>query len=115
MNAAADELGLTLEWQGEGLNETVTVGAIDPLKVDQYIHDLVGKTIIKIDSRYLRPTEVESLLGDASKAKQKLSWQPSISFSEMVSEMVSYDLDKARRFQLLREQGFAVDLNDGLE
>ncbi len=115
VNAAADELGLTLDWQGEGLNQTVTVGAIDPFKAEQYIHDLVGKTIIKIDSRYFRPTEVESLLGDASKAKQKLSWQPSISFSEMVSEMVSYDLDKARRFQLLRKQGFAVDLNDGLE
>lgn len=115
VNAAADELGLTLEWQGEGLDEKVKVGAVDPLRADQYIHDLVGKTIIQIDSRYFRPTEVESLLGDASKAKQKLSWQPSISFSEMVSEMVSYDLDKARRFQLLRERGFAVDLNDGLE
>ena len=74
--------------------------------------NLLGKTIIRVDANYLRPAEVDSLLGDASKAKEKLGWEASTDFSVMVDEMISYDLDKARRFLLLKEQGFSLDLSN---
>lgn len=89
---AAAELGMTIRWDGEGVEEKG--------------YDASGKRIISVDKRYFRPTEVDSLLGDASKAKTKLGWQPRISFSELVSEMVKADLDEARRQDYLSKSGY---------
>ena len=82
VNAAAKELNIEINWSGKGLNE---VGLFN------------GKEIVKIDSRYFRPTEVDALLGDSSKAKSKLGWSPKISFNELVHEMVQEDLRSAER------------------
>jgi GDPmannose 4,6-dehydratase len=90
---AAAELSLTVDWQGAGLDE---VG----------IERKSGKTIVKVDPRYFRPTEVETLLGDPSKAKEKLGWEPKISFAEMVQEMIIEDLKLAERDQLIRQKGY---------
>ena len=90
---AAAELGMQIEWQGTGLEE---VG----------IEQKSGKTIVRVDPRYFRPTEVESLLGDPSKAKEKLGWEPKISFAEMVQEMVTEDLKLAERDQVIRQKGY---------
>ena len=90
---AAAELGMVIDWQGQGGDE---VG----------IETKSGKTIVKVDPRYFRPTEVETLLGDPSKAKEKLGWEPKISFTEMVQEMVVEDLKTAERDQLIRQQGY---------
>jgi GDPmannose 4,6-dehydratase len=65
-----------------------------------------GQVIVRVDPRYFRPTEVETLLGDASKAHAKLGWQSRISFSELVQEMVEADLDAARKYALVRQNGF---------
>ena len=70
----------------------------------------VGDVIIRVDSRYFRPAEVETLLGDPTKAKDKLGWTPEITVEEMCAEMVAYDLDKAKRHALLEKHGFAVSL-----
>ena len=80
------ELDMKIEWSGKGLDE---VGSIN------------NQDIIKIDSRYFRPTEVETLLGDASKAKEKLKWVPKVSFEQLVKEMVNEDLELAKNDQLV--------------
>ncbi len=99
VNAAATELGIRISWSGHGVDETGT---------DQH-----GKLIVKVDPRYFRPTEVETLLGDPSKAKQKLGWSPKITFSELVSEMVHADLKGAERDELVKKHGFqAYDYNE---
>jgi GDPmannose 4,6-dehydratase len=90
---AATELGISLSWQGKGLDE---IG----------IEEKSGKTIVKIDPRYFRPTEVETLLGDPAKAKEQLGWEPKISFAEMVQEMVVEDLKMAERDQMIRQKGY---------
>ena len=86
VNIAAKELGFNIIWSGNGVEEK---GLID------------GKVVIKIDKKYFRPTEVETLLGDASKAREKLGWEPKISFKDLVSEMVKEDLKLAKRDQLI--------------
>ena len=91
VNIAAKELGYKIIWKGKGKNEK---GLVD------------GKVIIKVDKNYFRPTEVETLLGDASKAKRKLGWEPKISFIKLVSEMVSEDLKLAQSNQLMLKNGF---------
>ena len=91
VNVAAKELGLNITWSGNGKDET---GSVD------------GKVIIKVDKNYFRPTEVETLLGDASKAKEKLGWKPKISFKDLVSEMVREDLTLAESDQLLMKSGY---------
>ena len=78
-------------WNGNGIGEE---GLVD------------GKVIIKVDKNYFRPTEVETLLGDASNAKQKLGWEPKISFKELVSEMVKEDLKNAKSDQLMEKNGY---------
>jgi GDPmannose 4,6-dehydratase len=93
--AAARELDIEVEWSGQGCEE---VG------VDRRS----GEVIVRIDPRYFRPTEVDSLLGDAKRAREKLGWQPRTSFAELVAEMVSADLESARRDHLGREHGFRV-------
>ncbi len=89
----AAELGMQLRWEGEGVNEVA------------YWND---KPVIKIDPRYFRPTEVETLLGDPSKAKQKLGWVPEITAQEMCKEMVANDLEQAKQHALLKRHGHQV-------
>lgn len=107
---AAAELGLRIAWQGEGVDETGVVEDIIDKGLSLNTDGLVGKTIVRVDPRYFRPTEVETLLGDPSKAKEKLGWVPQTTFSELVQEMVEHDLDKAKRFALLKGEGFDVSL-----
>jgi GDPmannose 4,6-dehydratase len=96
---AAKELGISVKWKGKG--------------VDEKGYDAAGKCIVQVDQRYFRPTEVETLLGDPSKAKQKLGWTPKITFHELVSEMVREDLKSAERDELVKKHGFtAYDYNE---
>ena len=96
VNIAARELDMSISWKGKGMEEIGTIQSVD----DE------SKTIIKIDARHFRPTEVETLLGDASKARDKLGWTPKISFAELVKEMVLFDLREAEKEDLLVRKGF---------
>jgi len=103
VNIAATELGIRLHWQGDGVKECGIVDHPGPH------HGLAcGQVIVRIDPRYFRPTEVEILLGDASKAHRNMGWKPSISFNELVKEMVHADLDATRKYALVRSNGFAA-------
>ncbi len=95
---AAQDLGLNIKWIGQGVNEQGVVQESDGTL----------KTIVKVDSRYFRPTEVETLLGDATKAREKLGWQPKIGFEELVREMIQADLQLAKKDQLSRQHGFVT-------
>ena len=106
----AEELGLTLEFTGEGVSEVAKVAAI---KGDKAPALKVGDVIMRIDPRYFRPAEVETLLGDPTNAKTKLGWQPQITAREMCAEMVAEDLQTARRHALLKEHG--LDLPHSVE
>ncbi|MGI9286452.1 MAG: GDP-mannose 4,6-dehydratase [Pseudomonadales bacterium] len=110
VDAAASELNMALRWEGAGVEETGIVDRLIDNSLASSANDLVGRSIIKVDPRYFRPTEVETLLGNASKAKSELGWEPAISFEEMVAEMIAVDLDKAKRFALLKDKGFDVNL-----
>ena len=92
---AAQQLGFELEWQGQGANE-------------RGVDRRSGRVLVQIDPRYFRPTEVDSLLGDASKARAQLGWQPESTFAELVAEMVESDAELARRDAHMRVQGFKV-------
>lgn len=107
---AAAELGLILKWEGKGKAEEGIVAACDDARLGSHAARLVGKTIVKVDPKYYRPTEVETLLGDSTKARTKLGWTPKITFKQMVNEMVSHDLDQARRFTTLSNNGFNLSL-----
>jgi len=102
---SAKELGISLRWEGQGVEETAVVADITGDKAPML---QIGQTIVAIDPRYFRPAEVETLLGDPSKAKNKLGWEPQITFQEMVSEMVAYDLQQAQKHALLKHQGYNV-------
>ena len=102
---SAEELGVTLKFEGQGVNETATVIAIHG---DEVSGLKVGDVVVKIDPRYFRPTEVETLLGDPSKAKTKLGWVPEITVQEMCKEMVANDLAQAKQHALLQMHGFDV-------
>jgi len=90
---AAAQLGIDLEWRGRGVDE-------------QGIRRQTGDTIVKVDPRYFRPTEVDTLLGDATKARTKLGWKPELSFETLVQEMVAEDLELARRDSAIAREGF---------
>lgn len=92
ISAAAKELGIQILWEGEG--------------VDEKGYDAHGKCVVAIDPRYFRPTEVETLLGDPTKAKEKLGWTPRITFEELVAEMVREDLKSAERDELIKRHGY---------
>jgi GDPmannose 4,6-dehydratase len=92
VNEAAQELGIHVRWEGQG--------------VDEKGFDAKGNCIVSVDPRYFRPTEVETLLGDATKAKQKLGWAPKITFQELVQEMVREDLKSAERDELVKRHGY---------
>ncbi len=103
------ELGIGLRWQGSGLEKIGVIDSLDTTKLPQGIakkSPQVGDTIIRVDPRYFRPTEVETLLGDATKAREKLGWVPEIAFMDMVAEMVRKDLADAQRDALCRKEGF---------
>lgn len=102
---AAAELGITLRFEGEGPSE---VGKVDGVTGDDSPAVSVGDVIVRVDSRYFRPTEVESLLGDASKAREKLGWTPEITARETCVEMVREDLKVAKRHAFLRSHGHEV-------
>jgi GDPmannose 4,6-dehydratase len=101
---AALQLGIKIRWQGEGVNE---IGIIDSLTF-HHLSLSTDQIIVRIDPRYFRPSEVETLLGDPSKAKAELKWVPEITLDEMIQEMVAYDLDQARRHALLKANGYNV-------
>jgi GDPmannose 4,6-dehydratase len=104
---AAAELGIILRWEGEGVDERGIVDAINGKIAELQKHKIkVGDSIVRVDPRYFRPTEVESLLGDPSKAKKDLGWEPKISFDELVKEMVLADLEVAKRDALVQKHGF---------
>ncbi|MES9963892.1 MAG: GDP-mannose 4,6-dehydratase [Candidatus Sedimenticola sp. 20ELBAFRAG] len=99
VDAASRELGINIRWEGEG--------------VDEKGFDENGKCIVSVDPRYFRPTEVETLLGDPGKAREKLGWVPKISFDELVSEMVREDLKDSERDELIKRHGFkAMDYHE---
>jgi len=103
INWAANELGLTLEFTGSDINEIATVKSIQGSDAPALN---VGDIVMRIDPRYFRPTEVETLLGDPTKAKEKLGWEPLITAQEMCSEMVQYDLAHAKSGRLLTSHGY---------
>ncbi len=103
---AARELGITLAFEGEGENEVGKVVAIEPVNGERLAKCKVGDVVVKVDPRYYRPTEVETLLGDPTKAREKLGWTPQISLSELVAEMVSSDYTSAKRDSLVKLAGF---------
>jgi GDPmannose 4,6-dehydratase len=100
---SAQELGITLNFSGEGVNE---IAVVTDIVGDNAPGVKVGNTIVKIDPRYFRPTEVETLLGDPTKAKNKLGWIPEISAREMCAEMISSDLEQAKQYTLLTKHGY---------
>ena len=102
------ELGVTLKFEGKGTDEFATVISIIGDKAPAL---KVGDIIIRIDPRYFRPTEVETLLGDPTKAKEKLGWVPEISVQEMCAEMVASDLANAKQHALLKQHGYAVSVS----
>ena len=100
---AVANLGITIAWEGSGIEE---VGRVIENKDDS--GPQAGDIIVRIDARYFRPTEVETLLGDASKARKTLGWQPRISFGQLVEEMIKEDLEIAQRDAIVARQGFKV-------
>jgi len=105
---SALELGVELEFSGAGIDEVATVRSVVG---DKSTSIMPGDVIVRVDPRYFRPAEVETLLGDPTKAKEKLGWVPEISVEEMCSEMVANDLDGAKRHALLKEHGFNVNVS----
>lgn len=110
---AAGELGITLQFEGSGNQETATVAKTEPVHGELKARCKVGDVVVRVDPRYYRPTEVETLLGDPTKAKQKLGWAPKITLPELVKEMVDADFAAAQRDQLVKTAGFkAYDYNE---
>ena len=127
---AFNEIGLKIKWKGKGVEEEGIISEISDQKSEvsgkfeaakpRYLKSAAtatdfskrglraGDVVVKVDPRYFRPTEVETLLGDAAKAKKNLGWEPRISFNEMVSQMVNADLEEAQRDQLCRESGYEI-------
>ncbi len=105
---AATELGLTLRFEGEGVDEK---GFVERIEGDKAPAMKVGDVVVAVDKRYFRPAEVETLLGDPSKAKAKLGWEPEITVQEMCAEMVAADLIEARRHVLLKQHGYEIPVS----
>jgi len=105
---SAAELGITLRFEGEGLDEIGIVAALDEDQTSNHKSLSVGDRIVAIDPRYFRPAEVETLLGDPGKAKEKLGWTHEITVQEMCVEMVVEDLKVAKRHALLKEHGYSL-------
>jgi GDPmannose 4,6-dehydratase len=93
--AAGARLGMRIEWKGSGVEE-------------EGIDKKTGRTLVRVDPRYFRPTEVETLLGDPTKAKQKLGWAAEVTFDQLVTEMVAADLDAAKRDAMISKEGYKI-------
>jgi len=107
INKSAARLGIELAFEGHGVDEVVRVVK---LQGDDAPALKVGDVIVKIDPRYFRPAEVETLLGDPTKAKEKLGWVPEISLDQMIAEMISHDLETAKQHSVLKKHGFKVNI-----
>jgi GDPmannose 4,6-dehydratase len=108
----AQELGITLKFEGQYLDEVAVVEAITPVNGEMQAPKLkVGDVVVRVDPRYFRPTEVETLLGDPRKAKTKLGWTPEITVQEMCAEMVAADLVDAKRTALLQAYGYSIPIS----
>jgi len=105
---SAAELGITLKFEGKGVDEK---GIVEQVEGDSAPNVKVGDVLVEVDPRYFRPAEVETLLGDPSRAKNELGWVPEITVQEMCQEMVAHDLDVARRQALLKKHGYAVSVS----
>lgn len=105
---SAKELGITLRFEGTGVDE---IGVVEHIEGNKAPALNVGDTIVRVDPRYFRPAEVETLLGDPAKAKQKLGWVPEITVQEMCAEMVAEDLKTAQRHALLKQHGYDVPVS----
>jgi GDPmannose 4,6-dehydratase len=101
-------LGIELRFEGEGVNETGVVSAITGNDAPAV---KIGDVLVRVDARYFRPAEVETLLGDATRAKTELGWEPEITAQEMCKEMVLHDLNEAKRNALLRKHGYSVSMS----
>lgn len=108
---SAAELGISIKWQGSGVDETGVIDESSPLLKTNQATLKSGHVIFRIDPRYFRPSEVESLLGEPTKAKEKLGWVPEITVQEMCKEMVAFDLEQAKRHSLLKEHGYNVSVS----
>jgi GDPmannose 4,6-dehydratase len=106
VNAAANELGMSVRWEGTGVDEVGYLDTQSPAPSPDAPQS--SHAIVRVDPRYFRPTEVETLLGDPTKAKQKLGWTPKITFHELVAEMVREDLKSAERDELVKKHGFTA-------
>ena len=104
---SAKELGVTLRFEGEGVEE---VGIVEKIEGDEFSGFSIGNVVVRIDARYFRPAEVETLLGDPSKAKNKLGWSPEISVQEMCSEMVREDVKIAKSHAILKKYGYELPI-----
>ena len=104
---SARELGVELKFKGEGIDEVAVVSAITGNMAPALS---IGDVVIRVNPRYFRPAEVETLLGDPSKAKELLSWEPEITLEAMCAEMVAHDLDQARQKSLLKSHGYHVPI-----
>ena len=107
VNQSAWQLGIVLEWKGSGVEEVGIVSNISSPDLEKNIS--VGSTIVKVDARYFRPAEVETLLGDPAAAFKELGWTPKTTLVEMVEEMISYDVTEAQKERLLLEAGYEVN------
>ncbi|MGY2489168.1 GDP-mannose 4,6-dehydratase [Cupriavidus sp. CP313] len=105
IQSSANQLGMALRFEGTGVDE---VAMVESIHGDMAPAVAVGDVIVKVDPRYFRPAEVDTLLGDPAKAKLKLGWEPEITLEEMIQEMVAQDLDQARRHALLKDHGYEV-------
>jgi len=106
---SAKQLGITLKFEGTAENEKAIVASIEGDKAPAL---KVGDVIVQIDPRYYRPTEVETLLGDPTKAKEKLGWVPEITLDQMIVEMVANDLIQARQHVMLTKSGYDIPLKN---
>lgn len=100
---AARELGVEIEWRGTGVEEQ---GLVSAAPADSALK--VGQMLVAVDPRYFRPAEVETLLGDPTRARQRLGWTPTTTFAEMVKEMVESDLKIARRDAMVQRAGYSA-------
>ncbi len=105
---SSKELGITIKFEGQGIEE---IGVVEKKVGDLAPQIKVGDVIVRIDPRYFRAAEVETLLGDPTKAKEKLGWEAQITLQEMCSEMVASDLDKAKRYAMLHKHSYSVNMS----
>ena len=108
---SANELGINIKWEGRGEDEIGSINLSSPILNTQQTALKAGDIIFRIDPRYFRPTEVETLLGDPTKAKEKLGWIPEITLQETCKEMVNFDLEQAKQHALLKKHGYKVTIS----